>query len=178
MITKAEIINQPYSGEYEEIIYDNDNSWNSQSWSWVKFTESNQHEWVGQFRGFPKGVGISINHSQALILTSDYLFLLNQESGQLLELKENNGYNILTVSPKGDFIIGYYYNIDKVGKSLMDIQTIESPIEMDMVEFKNWEGNTLNFSCDEFANWDRHLEMELDTDEWKIKIKETPHNSK
>ncbi|GGG01987.1 hypothetical protein [Pontibacter amylolyticus] len=176
MITNAEIINQPYAGEFEERVYDNDNSWNSQSWTWIKFTENSQYEWVGQFRGAPIGVGISTIHSQMLIVTSDYLFLLNQGSGQLLEFKENNGYNALTVSPKGDFIIGNYFNIDKIGKSLQNIRTIEGPIGMDRIEFKKWEGNKLNFSCDEFANWDRHLDMELDTGEWKIKIKPLPNN--
>jgi hypothetical protein len=37
MISTAEIINLPYSGQYEEKIYDISSPWNSQEWTWVKF---------------------------------------------------------------------------------------------------------------------------------------------
>lgn len=39
VITKAEIIYQPSSGQYKERIYDITSSWNSQNWTWVKFEE-------------------------------------------------------------------------------------------------------------------------------------------
>jgi hypothetical protein len=171
MIKNAEIINPPYSGEYEEKIYDHEDVWNSQSWSWVKFTDSDYYEWVGQFRGFPQEVGLSNKKHQILVLTSDYLFLLDIKDAQLLEVGKNDGYNSLKVAPSGEFILGYYYHISKIGDSLEEIETLDSPIQMDMIKFKDWNGDKLNFTCDEFTNWDRHLEMELNTNDWKISIK-------
>ena len=44
MIIEAEIISQPYSGEYTEIIYDNESAWNSQSWTFIKFTNDNRNQ--------------------------------------------------------------------------------------------------------------------------------------
>lgn len=38
MIIEGQIINRPYSGEYEERIYDNNSPWNSQNWTSIKFT--------------------------------------------------------------------------------------------------------------------------------------------
>jgi hypothetical protein len=171
MITKAEIINQPYSGEYKEIIYDNESAWNSQSWTTIKFTDDDFFEWCGIFRGFPKEVKISEKLKIILVLTSDYLYQLKIENGELEEIEDQPTYNIMTVAPSGEFILGYYYNISKIEKNINLITKIESPIEMDMIEFKNWNGNKLNFVCDEFMNWERKLEMELDSENWKINIK-------
>ena len=61
---KAEIINQPYSGEFKKRIYDVESPWNSQSWTWIKFTDENMSETVGQFRGFPKEVKYSESRNE------------------------------------------------------------------------------------------------------------------
>ncbi len=51
MISKAELINQSYSGQYKEKIYDIPSPWNSQDWTWVKFENDDFDEWCGEFRG-------------------------------------------------------------------------------------------------------------------------------
>jgi len=171
MIISAEIISQPYSGEFEEKIYDNDNPWNSQSWTWIKFTNEDYYEWCGQFRGFPRKVAVSDKLGDILVLTSDYLFRLKTKNAELTELENQPGFHNLTVTPEGEFILADYYHLEKIGYSFKDRLQIDSPIQMDMIEFKNWDGHRLNFTCDEFMNWDRHLEMELDTEDWEIRIK-------
>lgn len=170
MIIKGEIINQTYSGIYEERIYDNQSAWNSQNWTTIKFTNDDYYEWCGIFRGFPIEVKISEKLKIILVLTSDYLYQLNIENGDLLEIEERPAYNIMTVAPSGEFILGYYYYIAKIEKTIGEKTKLESPIEMDMIKFKNWNGNKLIFTCDEFTNWSRHLEMELDCENWKINI--------
>ena len=42
MLLNIEQISQPYSGEYEEIIFDIESNWNSSDWSWIRFEEDNQ----------------------------------------------------------------------------------------------------------------------------------------
>ena len=175
MITEADIVNRPYSGEYEERIYDYESAWNSQNWTWVKFIDSDSLDWVGQFRGSPRKVAVSEKLNETIVLTSDYVFRLDNGTGDLKELEDQPQYQNLTVSPSGQFIFADYYRIEKMGLSLRDTQEIGSPIEMDMIKFLEWQGDKLDFTCDEFANWDRHLEMELDSSTWEIKIK-TPHN--
>ena len=138
MITQADIINQPYSGEYLERIYDNQSEWNSQSWTWVKFINQDGNEWVGQFRGSPRGVAISEKLNETIVLTSDYVFRLDSLTFKLLELEDQPQYQSLTVSPSGDFILADYYQIIKMNSSLADSVTIESPIQMDMIKFKKW----------------------------------------
>ena len=44
---------------------------------------------------------------------------------------------------------------------------------MDMIEFKSWNGNILEFECTEIANYERNELMELNTNDWTIKIKKT-----
>lgn len=171
MIIKTEIISQPYSGEYAERIYDNESAWNSQSWTFVKFTNENNTEWCGQFRGSPRQVAISINRNIVLVLTSDYLFQLSCETGNLLELEDHPQYHNLTVSPNGDFIIADNYNLEKITTSIKNKEPIESPIQMDLIEFKKWENEKLEFTCDEFLHWDRHLTMTYKSKINKIEIK-------
>ncbi|MFJ7951768.1 hypothetical protein ACIQZG_09600 [Lysinibacillus sp. NPDC096418] len=74
MITKAEIIKQPYSGQFKERIYDISNKSNSQDWTWIKFEDKNTNEWCGQFRGAQRAVALSKKYNQILVATSDYLF--------------------------------------------------------------------------------------------------------
>ncbi|TAN15342.1 MAG: hypothetical protein EPN37_09680 [Chitinophagaceae bacterium] len=171
MIINAEIINLPYSGEYIERIYDNENAWNSLSWSFVKFTNEDYSEWCGHFRGAGGKVAISTKYNLVLVVTSDYLFQLDSMAGDVIELESNDDYRSLTVSPDGSFILANYYVIGKVITHLRDIEFIQSPIEMDFIEFKKWCNEKLEFTCDEFTNWNRHLTMIYDCKANRIEIK-------
>ncbi|MBD1399051.1 hypothetical protein H9Q13_17955 [Pontibacter sp. JH31] len=171
MIIEAEIISQPYSGQYNERIYDNESAWNSQSWTFIKFTNDDFSEWCGQFRGFPRQAGVSTSRDIVLVLTSYYLFQLDRKTGDLKELEDQPQYQNLTTTPNGDFILADYYNFEKVTTSIKQKEPIKSPIQMDIIEFKKWDNEKLEFTCDEFLNWDRHLTMTYDSETNKIEIK-------
>lgn len=171
MIIEAEIISQPYSGEYTERIYDNESVWNSQGWTFIKFINDNYSEWCGQFRGFPTQVAYSKQNKIILVLTSDYLFQLDIETANLIDIEDQPQYQNLTVAPNGDFILADYYNFEKVTTSIKQKTSIESPIQMDLIKFKNWANSKLEFTCDEFLNWERHLVMFYDSQTNKIEIK-------
>lgn len=81
---KAEIINQPYSGEYKERIYDLESSWNSQFWTWIKFADDYGKETVGQFRGRPVAVKVSKKLNEMIVLTSDYVYRLESKELNLI----------------------------------------------------------------------------------------------
>ncbi|HUH26572.1 MAG TPA: hypothetical protein VLY87_08085 [Flavobacterium sp.] len=172
MIINAEIISQPYSGEYIERMYDNESVWNSQDWTFVKFTNGDFSEWCGHFRGSPIQVAISLINNIALVLTSDYLYQLDLKTSNLTYLDDQAMYTNLTVAPNGDFIISDYYDIEKISINIHNKVTIESPIKMDKIEFKKWEELKLEFTCYEFLNWGRHLIMTYDLLTNKIEIKE------
>ena len=168
---KTEIINQPYSGEFKERIYDIESPWNSQSWTWIKFTDEDLNETVGQFRGTPKEVKYSENRNEIIVLTSDYVFLLNASDLNIIESESQPEYQDVEVSPNGIFFFHNYYEIEKMNSSLSDLTEIQSPFKMDDIRFRKWNGKILEFECEEFTNWDRSEIMELDTNEWKIRIK-------
>lgn len=171
MIIEAEIISQPFSGEYTERIYDNESVWNSQSWTFIKFTNDDYSEWCGQFRGFPRKVGVSKFRNIVLVLTSDYLYQLDRKTGELKEFEDKPQFKNLTTTPNGDFILADYYNLEKVTTSIKQKEPIYSSIQMDTIEFKQWDNLKLEFTCDEFLNWDRHLTMTYDSETNKIEIK-------
>ena len=171
MIINAKIIGQPYSGEYLERVYDNASEWNSQNWTFIKFTNDDYTDWCGQFRGFPVNVAISTVYNIVIVLTSDYFFQIDIKSGDLLEIEAQIQYQNLTSAPNGSFIISDFNNFSKITSNIKLKEKIESPIEMDIIEFKNWDSNKLEFTCDEFLNWDRHLTMLYDCNTNKIEIK-------
>lgn len=173
MITEAKIISQPYSGEFMERIYDIESVWNSQSWTFIKFTNVDLSEWCGQFRGFPIQVGVSETNDIVLVLTSDYLFQIDRQTGELKEFEDQPQYQNFTTTPNGDFILADYYSIKKVTTSKKEIESIESPIEMDNIVFKQWDNEKLEFTCEEFSNWDRPLTMTYDSESNKIEINST-----
>lgn len=170
MIIEAEIISQPYSGEYTERIYDIESAWNSNSWTFVKFTNDDYSEWCGQFRGFPRQVALSIQHRIVLVLTADYLFQLDIDTANLTNKEDQPQYQNLTVTPNGDFILADYYMFEKVTTNIKEKELIESPIQMDSIKFKKWEDTKLLFTCVEFLNWDRHLTMEYNSETNKMEI--------
>jgi hypothetical protein len=170
MIIEAEIISQPYSGQFKERIYDNESAWNSQSWTWIKFTNDDYSEWCGQFRGFPKQVAISEIHNLTLVLTSDYLFQLDRKTAELIKFEDQTQYQNLCTTPNGHFILADYYKFEKITDDISKPIHIKSPIEMDIIEFKEWNGTKLEFTCDEFVNWSRHLTMQYDSETDEISI--------
>lgn len=170
MVIEAEIINQPNSGEYKERIYDIVNEWNSQFWTFVKFIDEDYSEWCGQFRGSPRQIAVSLVNKSILVLTSDYLYHLNRENAELIEFEQNHQYHFLIATPNGFFVIADYYNLDKINGNIANKSTIEAPIQMDLIKFKNWNNTKFEFTCDEFLNWDNHLTMSYDCETNKIEI--------
>jgi len=109
MIVKAEIIIQPLSGQYKEKNFDIPSTWNSPNWTWVKFEDEDLNEWCGEFRGIPRGIALSKKYKTVLVLTSDYLFQVGCDSGELTEYESQPQHQCLTVTPSGDYIIADYY---------------------------------------------------------------------
>ena len=152
MISEAEIIDQPDSGEFEERIYDIESPWNSQNWTWIRFKDGSNYCWCGQFRGASRSVSVSELYGKALVLTSDYLFEIELISGNILNYEDRPGYRNLTTAPDGSFIVADYYSIERITLSIKDKEYIKSPFEMDMIQFKDWKDGVLEFTCDEFLN--------------------------
>lgn len=172
MIVRGEIIDQPDSGQFDERIYDNTSPWNSQSWTWIKFTNDDLTEWVGQFRGMSRGIAISEKLKQTIVLTSDYIFRLDNDTANILEIENQPQYHSLTIAPDGTFVFADYYNIERLRDGFKNMELIKGAIEMDMIKFTGWISDRLLFTCDEFTNWERHLEMVLDSRDWTIRIRE------
>lgn len=171
MIIAAEIIDQPYSGEYVEKIYDNESVWNSQGWTYIKFTNDDYSDWCGHFRGIGKKVAVSTINNIVLVLTSDYLYQLDRESGNLTDIEDHPTYRNLTVTPNGHFVLADFYNMEKITTNIKLKDEIECLFRMDNIDFKKWSNNNLEFSCTPFADWDRHLTMIYDCQTGKIEYK-------
>ncbi|MCC8145747.1 MAG: hypothetical protein LIO93_04755 [Bacteroidales bacterium] len=170
MIIQAKIISQPQSGEYSERIYNIESPWNSQNWTWIKFTNEDLSEWCGIFRGDGNGVGISFKHNLIMVLTWDYLFLLDRVSGNIVEYERMPQYHSLTVSPLGDFILGYDYWISKYTTDLKNSVNIKSRSGVEFIKVLEWMSGWGEFTCDEFPLGEKHFLMEYDCETDKIAI--------
>ena len=171
MIINAEIVSQPIAGSYKERIYDISSNWNSQHWTWVKFTDDELSEWYGEFRGFPIDVALSTKYNTVLILTSDYLYQLDCSSKEIIEYEEQPRYQNLTVTSCGDFIVSDYCYIELMEGTLSETRILNSPIEMDMIKFGQWDNKKLRITCEELFNGSNTIELELDGDSFEITIK-------
>lgn len=164
MINQAQIINQPYSGEYDEKIYYLRSKCNSRDWTWVKFTNEDYTEWCGQFQGAPINVAMSKKHNTIVVLTSDYLYMVSREDGRLLEHESHCLYRNLTLTPKGDYLISDYSSIELFKTSLLDKKVIEGIYEMDMIEFHDWNENKLLIKCEHlYINREYELLFDCET---------------
>jgi hypothetical protein len=128
-------------------------------------------EWYGEFRGEPRGAALSKKYNTILILTSDYLYLIDCLNGEIIEYEEQPQYLNLTVTPSGDFIVSDYYNIELIRSTIKDTELLDSPIEMDMIKFCEWNENKLLIICEEFLNWSNTVKLELDGETFEIAIK-------
>jgi len=164
---KAEIINQPYSGEYKERIYDVKSPWNGREWTWIMFTDEYDVKTIGQFRGSPRTVKISKKKGEIVVLTTYHTYHLDIEL-DIIETADHQEFKGLEVSPSGTFIFHNSYEIEKMENSLLELTLLESPFKMDLIKFKEWNNDRLVFECNDFADWTRTV-MELDTTDWKIR---------
>lgn len=96
---------------------------------------------------------------------------MQEAINNVFKFRNQPQYYNLTTAPDGSFIIADYYNVERISSSFESKEHIKSPIEMDMIEFTGWRDNVLEFTCDEFLNWDRHLVMIYDSELNEIMIK-------
>lgn len=171
MIIDAKLIDEPNSNDYHEKIYDISTPWSSSEWTWVKFTTDAYREWCGNFRGSPRGVAVSEKYNCILVLTSDFLYKLSSSDGELLAYEAEPQFQVLTVTPSGEFVAADYYSIVRLEPDLTTNQPLKSPIEMDYISFEEWTNSTLTIQCTEFLNDAKKVTLELDGETFEVKIK-------
>lgn len=171
MIIKAEIINQPLSGDMQERIFYFDSNWNSHNWTFVKFYKDDRLVWCGHFRGSANCVEVSHTYQTVIVLTSDYLIQMDACTEEIIAFEDSFQYRNLTLSPDESFIIVDYMNVVKFTNNINQKTLIECPIEMDFIEFKKWNENKLEFTCQEFFYWEKNYLMTYDHKSNLIEIK-------
>ncbi len=163
MIKDAIIIEQPYSGQYTERIYNIESPWNSSEWTWIKFDDDNE-VWCGEFRGVARDVVISEKNNSVFILTTDYLYVLSCETGAIEAYETKPQYNSMTITPRGDILVSDDYSISIITQTLDVIKDVELPFELDMIRFCGWAGDKLTINCYKFLEWENEMKLIAD---WK-----------
>ncbi len=161
MIIDVEQTLLPESGKYKEVIYDIASSWNSQKWTWIKFTNDDYEEWCGEFRGEFRNFAYTDKNENILILTSDYMYQISRTNGKLKDYIERSEYINVTASPNGEFIVSDYYGVYVINNNIRDTSVITLPIHLDMIKFCGWNENSLRIEAVEFCNWDNVVTIDL-----------------
>ena len=170
MIYSAEHIEQPRSGKYMEKIYDITSPWNSRYWTWIKFVDE-EGEWCGEFRGEYRGVSVSRKLRIVVVLTTDYLFVLDIYTAETIEYDSQPEYVDITTSPNEDIFLTDGYSIERVIRG--DAGKIKTtavkyiPVNPDNLKFEEWNNNILKISCCEFDKWENEVELYLDCETLK-----------
>ncbi len=170
MIIDAEISKMPKSGEFDEVIYDHQDAWNSSMWSWIKFTDHDYNEWYGSFRGISRNVTVANSEDSVFILTCDYLYKLDINSGKQLDVTESGGWKEFSVSPQGLIFVADYHTISYLNSDLKEVKALEPPFQMDEIEFLGWNNDLLQFKCIQFINECDHFILELDSHTFEFNI--------
>lgn len=172
MLYKLTHIEQPYSGEFEEKIYNIESPWNSSDWSWIKFEEDDR-TWCGEFRGKYRGAVFSRKLGIIVVLTSDYMYILDMESKELIEYERQPAYIQIIATPLDDILLSNGYDLEIFkGKELASIASIVLPVQVSCLEFMEFEGNLLKILCEEFYHWGHRLMILLDCDSLSVTVKE------
>ncbi|CAM1367151.1 conserved hypothetical protein [Tenacibaculum sediminilitoris] len=167
---KAEFINQPTSGQYEEKTFDLDTIWKSQIWSWVKFTTNNGIDWVGSFRGKPKSVAVAEKINQVAVLTSDGLFILDINKKEILFFDPQTDIKDLAETPTKDkFIIADFDSIGIVDVTFKT-ELLNIDYEIDNINFGRYYGQRLKINFEKLPNY-KIINGFLNTENWKIEMK-------
>lgn len=170
MLEKVTIIEQPYSGEYKERIYDIKGSSNSSDWTWVKFEEDNDYSWCGEFRGKSIGVAFSKKLGIIVILTSEYMYILDLKSKELIEYKKSSEYTGITCTPLEDIILSSLYGLDFFkGKTISSIDTIVLPVHTKNIKFLEYDGKILRITGTDAENESHQVKFVFDCENLSIK---------
>lgn len=165
-------IEQPYSGEYKERIYDIPSPWNSNCWSWIKFEEEAE-EWCCEFRGKYRGSAVSEKLRIIVVLTSDYMYLLDIKTKDLIEYQSKPAYLEITGTPFDDILVSDGYNLEIFrDREIASLEAIELPIQVDDLTFGHYEGSILKMKCEEFYNWGQQHTLLLDCVSFVVTVME------
>ena len=163
MICSAEHIEQPYSGEYIEKIFDIKSPWNSSNWTWIKFYDEDG-VWCGEFRGKYRGIAVSKKLGIVVVLTSDYMYVLDINTTEINEYYAQPEYVDITTSPLEDIFITNGYGIEVfTSDKINDTSSIVIPVQPDDLRFVEWDGNVLKITCYEFLLWGKEIDLYLDS---------------
>lgn len=159
MLFSAEQISQPYSGEYEEKIYDIESNWNSSDWTWIKFEEEDSI-WCGEFRGKYIGVAFSNIKEIIVVITSDYIYIIDTKTKEIIDSARNFEYGDITCTPLGDILLSSGYGLEiLLKKTISSIETIVLPVNADSLRFVGYTDNILEMNCYEFLNWSNNVNL-------------------
>ena len=166
---KAEFINQPTFGQYEEKIFDLNTVWKSQIWSWTKFVTKSGFEWVGMFRGEQKRIAIAEKINQIGILTSDGLYILDIEEKEILYFDQKVEYGELAEIPTKDkFIVSEFGEIGIIDENFK-IKYLNLEFEIENIVFGKYEEKRLKINFEKLPNYEI-IDGFLNTENWKIEM--------
>ena len=155
-------IQQPYSGEFNERIYDIQSCWNSSDWTWIKFEENND-VWCGEFRGKYRGVAISDKIEIVVVLTSDYMYVLDLLSKDIIDYRRQPMYLEITTTPFEDILLTDSYGLEIfTDKSISNLKTIALPINGSYISFIEYCGDILKMTYEDNFNWQNRVEISFD----------------
>lgn len=152
MIKQTQIVGQPISGTYKEYVYNATES--TEQWTWVKLVDEEYNETIGQFPGAPNQVALSLMHPVFYVLTDAFLFEIQREDLTNYEFYDfwdlGSTFKNVTFTPEGMPIFSDDYKIFTFQKSFETRHELPLPLDLDMIEFGDWNGHLLTIHAQEF----------------------------
>ena len=168
MILNIKQTEQPFSGEYKEKIYDIASPWNTSDWTWIRF-EEDFSTWYGEFRGKYRGVVFSEKIGIIVVVTSDYIYVLDIQTKEIIDYKGQPEFIDITSTPFGDILVSDGYGLEKFkGNTISSLEPIILPVNADSLKFIEYRDKILEMKCGELWNWTNHDTLLLDCESMEV----------
>lgn len=89
-----------------------------------------------------------------VVLTSDYMYLLDMKTKDLIGYQSNPAYLEIAGTSFDDILVRDGYSLEVFrDRKISCLEAIELPIQADGLTFCHYEGSILKMKCEEFYNW-------------------------
>lgn len=98
-----------------------------------------------------------------MVLTSDYLYVIDINTKEIIDSDRNFEYCDITCTPLGDILLSSGYGLEiLLEKTISSIETIVLPVNADSLRFVGYTDNILEMNCYEFGNWSNNVTLFFD----------------
>ena len=103
------------------------------------------------------------------MVTSDYIYVLDIQTKEIIDYKGQPEFIDITSTPFGDILVSDGYGLEKFkGNTISSLEPIILPVNADSLKFIEYRDKILEMKCGELWNWTNHDTLLLDCESMEV----------